>query len=122
MRYIAWVLAVWAFVPSAAPVEPASVAGKWNATLELETITGHPVLAFKQEGEKLTGTYQGRYGEFALKGTVKEKNIEFTVTMVAEGTQTQGVFSGTVDGDTMRGTVEFEGAGDGSWSASRVKP
>jgi hypothetical protein len=103
------------------PVEPVKVAGKWNVTLELPSITGHPVLVLKQEGEKLTGTYEGRYGQSSLSGTVKEKTLSFTVTLVAEGTQTQGVFEGAVDGDTMGGSVSFEGAGDGTWSAVRAK-
>lgn len=101
--------------------EPAKVAGKWNVSMELESITGHPVILLKQDGEKLTGTYEGRYGQSELKGSIKEKEIEFTVTFVAEGMQTQGVFAGTVDGDTMSGQVSFEGAGDGTWSATRVK-
>jgi uncharacterized protein with FMN-binding domain len=100
--------------------EPANVAGKWNAAMQLESITGHPVLTFKQDGEKLTGTYEGHYGAFDLKGTVKDKKIEFTVTMLAEGSQTQGYFAGTVEGDSIRGTVEFEGAGEGTWTAERV--
>jgi hypothetical protein len=101
--------------------EPAKVAGKWNVTLELSSITGHPVITLKQEGEKLTGTYEGHYGEAPLSGTIKEKDISFTVTMVAEGMQTQGVFAGKVEGDTMGGDVSFEGAGDGTWSAVRAK-
>jgi hypothetical protein len=101
--------------------EPAKVAGKWNVTLELSSITGHPVITLKQDGEKLTGTYEGRYGESALSGAIKDKDISFTVTMVAEGMQTQGVFAGKVDGDTMGGDVSFEGAGDGTWSAVRAK-
>jgi len=101
--------------------EPAKVAGKWNVTLELSSITGHPVITLKQDGEKLTGTYEGRYGESALAGTVKEKEITFTVTFVAEGMQTQGVYTGKVDGDTMGGDVSYEGAGDGTWSAVRAK-
>lgn len=101
--------------------EPAKVAGKWNVVLQLESITGHPVITLKQDGEKLTGTYEGRYGPSELKGTIKEKEIEFTVAFVAEGTRTEGAFAGTVDGDTMNGTVEFEGAGEGTWSATRVK-
>jgi hypothetical protein len=101
--------------------EPAKVAGKWNVTLELPSITGHPVVTLKQDGEKLTGTYEGRYGESLLTGTIKEKDITFTVTFVAEGMQTQGVFAGKVDGDTMGGDVSFEGAGDGTWSAVRAK-
>ena len=102
--------------------EPAKVAGKWNVTLQLEAITGHPVILLKQDGEKLTGTYESaRYGQSELKGSIKEKEIEFSVSFVAEGMQTQGVFAGTVDGDTMSGDCSFEGAGDGTWSASRVK-
>ena len=75
--------------------EPAKVDGKWNVLLQLETITGHPVLTLKQDGEKITGTYEGRYGPSPLEGTVKEKNIAFAVTFNAEGTQTTGVFRGT---------------------------
>ena len=102
--------------------EPAKVAGQWNFTVELEMGTGHPVVTLKQDGEKLTGTYDGRYGQSPLEGTVKEKKIEFTVTMVAEGVSVAGVFSGTVDGETMSGTVEFDQAGEGTWSARRPAP
>lgn len=89
--------------------EPAKVAGKWNVTLQLESITGHPVILLKQDGEKLTGTYEGRYGPSELKGSIKEKAIEFTVSFVAEGMQTEGVFAGTVDGDTMGGDCAYRG-------------
>jgi len=119
MRTLA-VLALSIFA-SLVSAEPANVAGKWNVTLQLESITGHPVILLKQDGEKLTGTYEGRYGQSELKGSIKEKEIEFTVSIVAEGMQTQGVFAGKVDGDTMGGEVSYEGAGDGTWSATRVK-
>src|ERR1700752_727937 len=104
--------------PSASFVgEPAKVEGKWNARLQLESITGHPVLTFKQDGEKLTGTYEGRYGPSPLEGEVKDSKIGFVVSFSVEGTQTTGVFEGTVDGATMGGKVEFEGAGSGTWYA-----
>ena len=119
MRTLA-ILALSAFA-AAVSAAPANVAGKWNVTLQLESITGHPVILLKQDGEKLTGTYEGRYGQSELKGSIKEKDIEFTVSIVAEGMQTQGVFAGKVDGDTMSGDVSYEGAGDGTWSATRVK-
>jgi hypothetical protein len=115
-------IGVLSLVVAGLSAEPAKVAGKWNVSLQLESITGHPVILLKQDGEKLTGTYEGRYGPSELKGSIKEKEIEFTVSFVAEGMQTQGVFGGTVDGDTMGGNVSFEGAGDGTWSAARAKP
>jgi len=52
----------------------------------------------------------------ALQGTVKENAIQFVVAFVAEGTQIQGTFSGTVSGDTIKGKVSYEGAGDGTWT------
>jgi hypothetical protein len=117
MKLVALLLA-WSLL-SIAPPAPAKVAGTWNLTLEIGAITGHPVVTFQQDGEKLTGTYEGRYGESAVAGTIKEKEIEFTVTILAEGTRTTGVYAGTVDGDTMGGTVNYDAAGDGTWSATR---
>jgi hypothetical protein len=108
-------------VSASSRTEPAKVAGKWNGRLQLESISGSPVLTFKQDGEKLTGTYRGYYGETPIEGTIKEKEIAFAVTFNIEGTKTQGIFTGTVDGDSMGGRVEFEGAGSGTWSAVRVK-
>ena len=101
--------------------EPAKVAGKWNAALQLEAISSKPTLTFVQDGEKLTGTYQGYYGASPIEGTVKEKEIGFTVTYNIEGSKIQAGFTGTIEGDSMSGRVEFEGAGSGTWSAVRAK-
>lgn len=119
-RAVALCVAVLGLAAAPFPPEPARVAGQWQVFLELGSITGRPTLDLKQDGEKLTGTYRGRYGVSPLEGAVKEKQIGFTVTMTAEGQQTSGYFAGVVDGDSMSGTVEFEGAGEGSWSATRV--
>jgi len=109
------------FVATTPGGEPAKVAGKWNGALKLESIQSSPTLTFVQDGEKLTGTYQGYYGASPLEGTVKEKEINFTVTYNIEGSKIQAAFTGTVDGDSMGGRVEFEGAGSGTWSATRAK-
>jgi hypothetical protein len=99
---------------------PASIAGQWQFTVELAVGTGRPLVTFKQDGEKVTGTYEGRYGKSNLEGTVKENAVQFTVTVVAEGTTVSGLFSGTYENDRMSGDVDYEGAGDGTWSAVRV--
>lgn len=101
-------------------LEPAKVAGEWHVSLELGPIAGRPTIELKQDGEKLSGTYRGRYGASPLEGAVKKNQIGFTVRMNAEGQQTSGYFAGVVDGDTMSGTVEFDGAGEGTWSATRA--
>ena len=99
---------------------PANIAGAWQFTVELEVATARPVVTFKQDGEKITGTYEGRYGKSTLEGTVKDNKVEFTVTMVAEGTTITGVFTGVFDAERLSGDVEYEGAGDGKWSAVRM--
>lgn len=103
-------------------LEPAKVAGVWSFSVELAVGTGHPTVTLKQDGEKITGTYDGRYGPSPLEGTVKDQKIEFTVSMTAEGTAVTGVFAGTVEADGMTGTVDFEGAGEGTWTAVRKAP
>jgi hypothetical protein len=99
---------------------PADIAGRWQFTVELSMGTGSPVVTFEQDGEKITGTYEGRYGASTLVGTVKDNQIEFTIAVEAEGTRVSGVFSGVYADDRMRGNVEYEGAGDGTWTAIRI--
>jgi hypothetical protein len=104
--------------------EPAKVAGVWKFTVELAVGTGHPTVTLKQDGEKLTGTYDGRYGPAPLEGTIKESKIQFTVSMTAEGAAVTGAFEGIVEGEGenqgMHGSVEFDEAGEGTWSAARA--
>ncbi|MGA2263467.1 MAG: hypothetical protein ABSH28_18785 [Acidobacteriota bacterium] len=100
-----------------------NVAGKWTMTLEMSMGTGTPALDLKQDADKITGTYTGRYGTFELEGKLKESNIEFAVTMSAEGQSITLTFTGEVaaDGQTMKGTASLGELGDATWSAKRDK-
>jgi len=66
--------------------------------------------------ETLTGTYKGRFGEAPLKGTVKGNEIKFTLTISPQGQDLQLDYTGTVDGDTMKGKVKFGDLGEGNFS------
>jgi uncharacterized protein with FMN-binding domain len=122
MTRVARVVALAVTLGGLLAAAPANVSGQWQFTVQLEVGTGTPVVTFKQDGEKLSGTYEGRYGKSNLEGTIKENQIEFTITVVAEGTTVSGVFTGTFENDTMKGDVEYEGAGDGTWTAVRIPP
>src|SRR5262245_14219095 len=65
--------------------QTANVAGNWKLTLETPNAPANPSLVLKQDGEKLTGTYKGRFGESPLEGAVKGKEIKFTVKVNAQG-------------------------------------
>jgi hypothetical protein len=105
----------------AAPA-PANIAGQWQFTVELAMGTGNPVVTFVQDGEKITGTYEGRYGTSKLSGTVKENAVQFVVVVSAEGATVNGTFTGTYDAEKMKGEVDYEGAGGGTWIATRIPP
>src|ERR1700740_2625304 len=57
-------------------VDPVNVAGTWNIAVESPNGTGTPTVVFKQEGETLTGTYKGRFGDSSVKGTIKGNDIK----------------------------------------------
>ena len=112
-------------VTSFAQKAPAAVnlTGKWMMTLEMTVGTSSPVLVFKQDAEKLTGTYTGRYGEYALVGKADGRKVEFVVTINAEGTETRMAFTGELSetGDVLKGNADLGGMGEATWLAKREK-
>jgi hypothetical protein len=105
------------------PPKPASIAGKWTMTLDMSMGQATPALVFKQDGEKVTGTYTGRYGTWEFKGTLKERALQFSFQMDTDGGTTTMAFTGVVapDGQTMKGDATIEGLGDATWAARREK-
>lgn len=102
---------------------PVNITGKWTMTLETEAFTATPALEFKQDGAKFTGTYTGRYGTYPFQGALKERALEFSFKMSAEGTDVEMWFGGEVaaDGQTMKGRGSLTGLGDATWSAKKEK-
>jgi hypothetical protein len=111
-----------------APDKPApraaAVAGKWAMTLDISGVgPATPALELKQDGEKITGTYTGRYGSFPLRGTLKGRALAFEFTMNADGTEVSMSFAGEVAEDnlSMKGTASIVGLGDATWTARKEK-
>jgi hypothetical protein len=100
-----------------------NIAGKWMMTLEMTVGTSSPVLVFKQDSEKLTGSYTGRYGEYPLVGKIDGRKLEFVVTINAEGTETRMAFTGELSeaGDVLKGNADLGGMGEATWLAKREK-
>jgi len=111
-----------ALLLAAAPAvgaQSTNVSGNWKLTLETPNGTANPSLVLKQDGEKLTGTYKGRFGESPLEGAVKGKEIKFTVKVNAQGQEILLEYAGTVEGDTMKGKVKFGDMGDADFSGKK---
>lgn len=94
---------------------PANVAGTWNVSVSGETGSAQQTIVLKQEGGKITGTFKGPRQSGPLEGTVDGNNISFHVS-----TRVPLDYKGTVDGDTMKGTMTGKGK-TGDWTATRAK-
>ncbi|HLK65358.1 MAG TPA: hypothetical protein VKU19_18090 [Bryobacteraceae bacterium] len=98
----------------------ADVTGKWTFNVETAAGSGSPTFVFKQEGEKLTGTYTGTFGTADLTGTVKGDVIEFSFEATVVDTKGKVVYTGKIEGPgKMSGEVEFTGLGKGTWSGKK---
>lgn len=98
----------------------ANISGDWNFAVETQAGSGSPSFTFKQDGENLTGTYKGQFGEAPLTGTVKGADVKFTIKINAQGQALTVVYSGKIDGkDSMKGTASFGEMGEGTWTAKR---
>jgi len=106
------------FAAGQAAPPPPDVSGTWNLTVAFTGGTGNPVFTFKQDGEKLTGHYQGALGEAEVTGTITGSAIKFGFKV--GGTDDTVTYSGTVDGDAMKGSVNLGQFGDGTFTGKRV--
>ena len=94
---------------------PADVAGSWQVTVSGEAGNAKQTIVLTQDGTKITGTFKGPRQSGPLEGTVDGNNIKFHVT-----TRVPLDYSGTVDGETMKGTMTGRGK-TGDWTATRTK-
>lgn len=103
------------------PVEAqaVNVTGEWTFSVQTGQGSGTPTMTFKQEGEKLTGHYDGQLGSADLSGTIKGAAIHFTFTVDVQGQSAPVTYDGTVDKNTMKGTMDIAGAVNGSFTATR---
>lgn len=105
----------------AVAAETANVAGTWEVTWDAQEGPQTVTIAFIQDGEKLTGTYTDP-GEHTspVTGEVKGHAIEFAVDVESdEGVYTL-TFHGTVQDDSMRGTMSPGGDQFFDWTGTKT--
>jgi hypothetical protein len=95
----------------------ADVTGKWAFSVITENGTGTPTVVLKQEGEKLTGTYESsRMGVRNIEGTIKKDSLRFAL----KGGEVELTFVGVVvDKDNLRGVLDMGGQGNAAFTAVR---
>lgn len=100
------------FISPVLHAQAIDVSGKWNMKVETGDRSGTPVFILKQSGETITGTYTGQLGEAPVKGTLKDKQIKLDFKVG----EIDIVYTGTVDGNNMKGKATFGDLGEGTFS------
>ena len=100
--------------------QAAKVAGKWEMTSEGRQGPVTRNMTIEQDGEKIKGTLSGPRGDQEFTGTIKGKDISFIVKFQTPNGERTVEYKGTVDGDSMKGTVEM-GQRTVEWTAKRAK-
>ena len=98
-----------------------NVAGKWNITITFIRGTGNHTAVIQQDGAKLSGTYKGAVLEGKLRGSVEGKTVTFSTSLRNQTASSRFSYTGTIEGDTMKGTVDMGEFWTAEWTAKRVK-
>ena len=99
--------------------------GTWKFTAMIGKKTLDATLKLKVDGDKLTGTIGGGQGnrEAAISdGTFKDGKVSFSVIREQKGEKLTQKYTGTVNGDMIKGTIETERGGKSrstAWEAKR---
>jgi len=99
----------------------ADITGAWKFSVDLDS-GGHgdPTFVFKQEGDKLTGTYDGPLGEYKVTGSVTGAKAVFGFDFTVDGEAGKATYSATIESPTkMTGTIEFSNGQRGKWTAAK---
>ncbi|MBB6093231.1 hypothetical protein HNQ60_002109 [Povalibacter uvarum] len=118
-RLFAASLATLALAATGAFAADANVTGEWTMTVETQAGTGSPHFSLKQEGTNVTGHYKGQLGEAPVTGTVKGNEVTLKYSVNAQGADLTVTYTGTVEGDTMKGKVSLGEFGDGTFTGKK---
>ena len=96
-----------------------NVTGKWIFDVQTDAGSGTPTITLKQDGEKLTGHYSGQLGENDITGTIQGNKITFGFSGDFGGQAAKVTYTGTVEKDTMKGTVDLGGMASGTFTGKK---
>lgn len=116
---VALVAAVALLAPAHLGGQGTNVTGEWAFTVQTDQGGGTPAITFKQDGETLTGKYNGQLGTADLTGTLKGNDITFNFTIDVQGQAAPVTYKGTVEKNTMKGTMDIGGMVSGTFTATK---
>jgi hypothetical protein len=94
--------------------------GTWNLTMN-SPMGARPVTAnFTTDGTTIGGEFTGAQGAAPVTGTLNGNEAAFAATVAGPMGQLELKFTGTVDGDSISGNVQFGAFGSGTFSGNKA--
>jgi len=108
-------------MPSPLLAQDADILGNWDVTVTTSTgpETSAP-LVLKKDGDQIVGTFSSPQGDQGVEASVKEQAVTIWFSVRTQNGPINITMNGTADGDTMKGSMDFGGRGQGQWSAKRA--
>ena len=105
-----------------AAAQDADVLGNWDVTVTTAQGPASAPLVLKKDGDKIVGTFATPQGDQPVEATVKEKTVTIWFSVRTPNGPVNTTMTGTVENDTIKGTLDFGGRPGGEWSAKRAAP
>jgi len=107
-------------MPSPLLAQDADILGNWDVTVTTSTgpETSAP-LVLKKDGDQIVGTFSSPQGDQGVEASVKEQAVTIWFSVRTQNGPISITMNGTADGDTMKGSMDFVGRGQGQWLAKR---
>ena len=91
--------------------------GTWTTSVQTPAVKTSSILMITQQGETVSGTYKGQFGEATLQGRVQGDKVTLAFQTETQGVPIEVTYSATIRGDSMSGKVVVAGFGEGEFSA-----
>lgn len=98
--------------------DAAKVGGTWEITMQGRQGPITNTLTIDQSGNTFKGTLKTMRGETPVEGKVDGNKISFTIERETPNGKFTQEYSGTVDGDSIKGTVKM-GEREMDWTAKK---
>src|SRR5690606_38320691 len=91
--------------PNQMAARAADLSGRWEVNMEFSSSNSLQKLIIEQEGNWIQGIHQGDYSTQDIVGTIEGKEIKLRSVNRVPGDSILYLFSGTVAGDSIKGSL-----------------
>jgi hypothetical protein len=122
MKRILTVVAATLALAAPAFAQAPDIKGTWDVNFNSSQGARQATMNILVEDGKLAAYINvAQMGEIAAWVTQKDSSVTMDATVQGQGGPIRILMTGTVDGNTMKGSVDF-GGGTADWTAARTKP